>query len=111
MILGDPSSSWGGNVYDTHRQAADQHELAAHAHRTAAEHNEKGKNELGNWNLKRALENSTQPYKLAKEAHSKSRQIGPLESMSADQDNELRYENHDRAAELHEHASNAHRIA
>src|SRR5208282_1061473 len=59
-------------MYDTHRQAADQHELAAHAHRTAAEHNEKGKNELGNWHLQRALEHSDHAYKLAKEAHPNS---------------------------------------
>jgi hypothetical protein len=98
-------------VYDTHRQAADQHELAAHAHRTAAEHNEKGKNELGNWHLQRALEYSGHAYKLAKEAHSKSRQIGALEPVSAGDDNELRYENHDRAAELHDQAADAHRIA
>ena len=63
---------------DTHRQAADQHELAAHAHRTAAEHNEKGKNELGNWHLERAAEYSDHAYKLAKEAHSKSTQIGSI---------------------------------
>ena len=98
-------------MYDTHRQAADQHELAAHAHRTAAEHNEKGKNELGNWHLQRALEYSDHAYKLAKEAHSKSKQIGSLEPISAGHDNELRYENHDRAAELHDHAADAHRIA
>jgi len=30
-----------------HRRAAEQHELAAHAHRTAAEHNKKGDNETG----------------------------------------------------------------
>jgi hypothetical protein len=65
-------------VHDRHRQAADQHELAAHAHRTAAEHNEKGKNELGNWHLQRALEYSDQAYKLAKEAHPNSGQIGPF---------------------------------
>ena len=34
-------------MHDLHRRAAEQHELAAHAHRTAAEHNEKGDNEAG----------------------------------------------------------------
>jgi hypothetical protein len=97
-------------VYDTHQHAADQHELAAHAHRTAAEHNEKGKNELGNWHLQRALEYSDHAYKLAKEAQSKSGQIGPLEPTSANNANELRYENHYRAAELHDRAAEAHRI-
>jgi hypothetical protein len=97
-------------VYDMHLQAADQHELAAHAHRTAAEHNEKGTNELGNWHLQRALEYSDHAYKLAREAHSNSGQIGPLEPMSVHSDNELLYENHYRAAELHDRAADAHRI-
>ncbi|MEY2394358.1 MAG: hypothetical protein QOF94_703 [Acidobacteriaceae bacterium] len=65
-------------LHDAHRKAAEQHDLAAHAHRTAAEHNEKGENELGNWHLQRALEYSDHAYKLAREAHSKSGQIGPL---------------------------------
>jgi hypothetical protein len=98
-------------VSDTHRQAADQHELAAHAHRTAAEHNEKGKNELRNWHLERALEYSDHAYKLAKEAHSKSGQIGPLEPIPVSYDSELLYENHHRAAEIHDRAADAHRIA
>jgi hypothetical protein len=65
-------------MHDTHRRAAEQHELAAQAHRTAAEHNEKGDNETGNWHAARALEYSDRAYKLAKEAHTKSGQIGSL---------------------------------
>jgi hypothetical protein len=65
-------------MHETHRRAAEQHELAAHAHRTAAEHNEKGDNETGNWHAERALEYSDRAYKLAKEAHSKSGQIVTL---------------------------------
>ena len=65
-------------MHDAHKKTAEQHELAAQAHRTAAEHNEKGENELGNWHLQRALEYSDHAYKLAREAHSKSGQIGPL---------------------------------
>ena len=34
-------------MQDTHRKAAEHHELAAHAHRTAAEHHEKGDGEAG----------------------------------------------------------------
>ena len=60
---------------NAHRRAAEQHELAAHAHRTAAEHNEKGKGEAGSWHAERALEYSDQAYKLAKEAHNKSGQM------------------------------------
>jgi hypothetical protein len=97
-------------VDDTHRRAADQHELAAHAHRTAAEHNEKGENELGNWHLQRALEYSDHAYKLAKEAHSNSGQIGPLEPVSAHYDNEVLGEIHYGAAEFHDRAADAHRM-
>jgi hypothetical protein len=63
---------------DTHRKAAEQHELAAKAHRTAAEHNEKGDDEGGRWHAERALEYSGRAYKLAKEAHTKSGQIVSL---------------------------------
>ena len=61
-----------------HREAAEQHELAAKAHRTAAEHNEKGDNPSGNWHMKRALEYSDRAYELSKEAHNKSERIGSL---------------------------------
>ena len=42
------------SIQSLHREAAEYHDLAAHAHRTAAEHNEKGDNEAGNWHLERA---------------------------------------------------------
>ena len=60
---------------NAHREAAEQHELAAHAHRTAAEHNEKGKDEAGRWHAERALEYSDRAYKLARESHNKSGQM------------------------------------
>jgi hypothetical protein len=60
---------------DGHRKAAEQHELAANEHRTAAEHNEKGDYTAAIWHSERALEYSDQAYKLAKEAHTKSGQI------------------------------------
>jgi len=62
-------------MHDAHRKAAEQHELAGRAHRTAAEHNEKGEDEAGRWHAERALEYSDQAYQLAKEAHAKSGQI------------------------------------
>ncbi len=65
-------------MHETHRKAAEQHELAAHAHRTAAEHNEKGDNETGNWHSKRALEYANHAYRLAKEAHNKSERLVTL---------------------------------
>jgi hypothetical protein len=60
---------------NAHRRAAEQHELAAHAHRTCSGNNEKGDNETGNWHAQRALEYSDQAHKLAREALSKSGRI------------------------------------
>ena len=65
-------------MHDAHRKAAEQHELAARAHRTTAEHNEKGDEEGASWHAQRALEHSDHAYKLAKEAHAKSGQIVSL---------------------------------
>ena len=65
-------------MHEAHRQAAEQHELAAQAHRTAAEHNEKGDYTEAVFHSQRALEYSDHAYKLAKEAHSKSGQIRAL---------------------------------
>lgn len=66
-------------MHETHRRAAELHELAAHAHRTAAEHNERGDNETGgDWHAERALEYADRAYQLAKEAPAKSGQIVTL---------------------------------
>jgi hypothetical protein len=65
-------------MHETHRRAAEQHELAASAHRTAAEHNEKGDNPAGDWHSERALEYADHAYKLAQESHNKSGQIERL---------------------------------
>jgi hypothetical protein len=65
-------------MHESHRQAAELHDKAAREHRTAAEHNEKGDNETGNFHAERALEYSDHAYKLAKEAHSKSGQMVSL---------------------------------
>lgn len=42
-------------MHDAHRKAAEQHELAARAHRTAAEHNEKGDPDEGSWHSQQRL--------------------------------------------------------
>ncbi|HEY2843012.1 MAG TPA: hypothetical protein VGJ09_05150 [Bryobacteraceae bacterium] len=63
---------------EAHLKAAEQHELAAKSHRTAAEHNEKGDMEAAQFHSARALEYSDHAYKLAKEAHTKSGQIVSL---------------------------------
>jgi hypothetical protein len=65
-------------MHESHRKAAEQHELAAIAHRTAAEHNEKGENPTGNWHALRAHEYASQAYEHAKEAQAKSGQIESL---------------------------------
>jgi hypothetical protein len=65
-------------MHELHRKAAEQHEMAASAHRTAAEHNERGDNPTGNWHSERALEFADHAYELAKEAHNKSGQIERL---------------------------------
>jgi uncharacterized protein YxeA len=59
-------------THDYHRRAAEQHDLAAQAHRTAAEHNEKGDDAEVSYHAQRALEHSDHAWKLAKEAHNKS---------------------------------------
>jgi len=65
-------------VHESHQKAPEQHALAARAHRTAAEHNEKGDNPTGNWHSERALEYAEHAYRLAKAAHDKSGQIRSL---------------------------------
>ena len=62
-------------MHEAHRNAAELHELAARAHRTAAEHNEKGDYTTAIWHSERALEYSDHAYKLAKKAHTKSGEI------------------------------------
>jgi len=54
------------SIQSLQRKAAEYHDLAAQAHRTAAEHNEKGENKAGNWHLDRAREHSDQAFKIAR---------------------------------------------
>jgi hypothetical protein len=62
-------------MHETHWVAAELHELAGHAHRTAAEHNEKGKEGDAIWHAERALEYSEHACRLAKESQNKSGQM------------------------------------
>jgi hypothetical protein len=64
--------------YYQHREAAEQHELAAQADRTAAEHNGKGNEVQESWHSQRALEYSDHAYKIAKKAHNKSGRMEAL---------------------------------
>jgi len=65
-------------MLDLHRKAAEEHDRAAHAHRTAAEHNEKGDEAGESWHAQRAMEYSDHAYKLAKEARDKSGRVESL---------------------------------
>jgi hypothetical protein len=65
-------------MHEAHWKAAEMHELAAQAHRTAAEHNEKGDCTTAEWHLSRAREYSDRAYELAKNAHNKSGEIESL---------------------------------
>ena len=65
-------------MYETHRLAAEQHEMASRAHRTAAEHNERGDNPTGNWHTERAMEHADDAHKFAAEAHDRSGRIENL---------------------------------
>jgi len=65
-------------MHNLHWKAAEEHDRAAQAHRTAAEHNEKGDEAGESWHAQRAMEYSDHAYKLAKEARDKS---GRLESL------------------------------
>ena len=63
------------SIQSLHREAAEYPDLAANAHRTAAEHNEKGDDDAGHWHMNRAREYSDQAFKLAQEVHCKSGQM------------------------------------
>ena len=65
-------------MHEEHRRAAELHELAAQAHRTAAEHNEKGDCATSVWHSERALEYADHAYKLAVESRNKSGEIESL---------------------------------
>jgi ribulose bisphosphate carboxylase small subunit len=65
-------------MHETHRKAAELHELAAQSHRTAAEHNEKGDFTAAVWHSERTLDYSNRAYILAKEARNKSVEIESL---------------------------------
>jgi hypothetical protein len=66
-------------MQEAHRKAAEQHDLAAREHRTAAECNDKLEYRAAIWHSERALEYSDHAYKLAHEGQAKSGQIGTFE--------------------------------
>ena len=65
-------------MHESHRQAAEQHEWAAIAHRNAAKHYEIDDQATGDWHSSRAHECAVHAYALAREAQNKSPQIEEL---------------------------------
>ena len=57
---------------DSHRKAAELHDLAAHAHRAAAEHHRKQDHLTGHELSRKALEHSHQAHLLSLQAHEKT---------------------------------------
>ncbi len=57
---------------DSHQRAAELHNLAEHAHITAAEHHGKGDHLTGHEFSKKALEHATKAFELAQAAHRES---------------------------------------
>jgi hypothetical protein len=57
---------------DSHQRAAEFHELAAHAHRSAATHYAKGDYLTGHEHSRQAMEHSAKAHELSQEAWKKS---------------------------------------
>ncbi len=55
-----------------HWRAAELHDLAAHAHRSAAAQHDKGDHETGHEHSKKAMEYSMKAYEIAQVAHRES---------------------------------------
>jgi hypothetical protein len=55
-----------------HWRAAELHDLAAHAYRTAAVHHDKGEHITGHEHSKQAMEYATRAFQMAQEAHRES---------------------------------------
>ena len=55
-------------MHEAHWKAAEMHQLAAQAHRTAAEHSEKGDPTTAEWHSARAQEYADHAYTLAKQS-------------------------------------------
>jgi hypothetical protein len=57
---------------DSHRRAAEFHDLAAHAHRVAAVHHDKEDHLTGHEHSKQPMEHSAKTYQASQEALQKS---------------------------------------
>jgi hypothetical protein len=67
---------------DWHQRAAEYNDLAAHAHRVAATHHDKGDHQTGHELTRHAMEYSAKAYQYSQEAHKISGiSFGQAESM------------------------------
>jgi len=57
---------------ESHQRAAEFHDLAAHAHRAAAAHLDKGDHQTAHEHSKQALEHSAKAHQASQEAFQKS---------------------------------------
>jgi hypothetical protein len=57
---------------DSHRRAAELHQMAAHAHLAAASHHDKQDHESGHEASRKALEHAGKAFSQTQEAHQKS---------------------------------------
>lgn len=70
-------------MHDSHQRAAELHDLAAHAHLAAAEHQGKQDHLTGHELSRKALEHSHQAHQVSLQAHGKTA-AKPAESAPAD---------------------------
>jgi hypothetical protein len=64
---------------DSHQRAAEFHELAAHAHRSAAVHHGKEDHLTGHELSKQAMEHANMAFHASEEAHQKSKKASGKE--------------------------------
>lgn len=72
------AGNWASTMHQSRREAAEQHELAARAHREAAAHHEKGDHLTGNWHAQLAFEYSSAAIELAQKADGEAERIEDL---------------------------------
>jgi hypothetical protein len=61
------------DMHESQQIAAEHHDIAAHAHRSGAEHHGKEDHQTGHESSRQALEHSNKAYLLSQEEHEKTR--------------------------------------
>ena len=64
-----PTNQNNGSHYQNHQRAAELHDLAAHAHRTAAEQHDKQDHLTGHERSRQALEHSAEAHAWTQHVH------------------------------------------